>query len=72
MAVVSDVLRKLDGLRGTVVPRDVQIAVSRDYGATASDKSNELLLLMGIAVVSVALLGGMLMFRARELGGAEG
>jgi len=54
--VVSDVMRKLDGLRGTVVPSDVQLSVTRDYGATASEKSNELLLHMGIAVISVGLL----------------
>ena len=56
VAVVADVMRKIDGLRGTVVPADVQLSVTRDYGATASDKSNELLLHMGIAVISVALL----------------
>ena len=56
VAVVSDVMRKLDGLRGAVVPGDVHVSVTRDYGATASDKSNELLLHMAIAVVSVGLL----------------
>ena len=56
VSVVADVLRKVDGLRGTVVPGDVQVSVTRDYGATASDKSNELLLHMAIAVVSVGLL----------------
>lgn len=56
VAVVGDVMRKLDGLRGHVVPGDVHVAVSRDYGATASDKSNELLFHMAIAVVSVGLL----------------
>ncbi|MGE5181133.1 MAG: efflux RND transporter permease subunit [Acidobacteriota bacterium] len=56
VSVVSDVMRKLDGLRGTVLPADVQLSITRDYGATASDKSNELLLHMGIAVISVALL----------------
>jgi len=56
VSVVADVLRKVEGLRGTVVPVDVELATTRDYGATASEKSNELLLHMGIAVVSVALL----------------
>ena len=54
--VVDDVQRKLDGLRGTVIPADVHLAVTRDYGATASEKSNELLLHMGIAVISVVIL----------------
>ncbi|HSN30645.1 MAG TPA: efflux RND transporter permease subunit, partial [Kofleriaceae bacterium] len=56
VAVVEDVLRKIDGLKGTVVPGDVHVSVTRDYGATASEKSNELLLHMGIAVISVGLL----------------
>ncbi len=56
VAVVADVLRKIDGLKGTVVPGDVHVSVTRDYGATASEKSNELLLHMGIAVISVGLL----------------
>ncbi|MBS1118473.1 MAG: acriflavin resistance protein, partial [Deltaproteobacteria bacterium] len=56
VSVVSDVSRKLAGLHGTVIPSDVQLTVTRDYGATASEKSNELLEHMGIAVVSVVLL----------------
>ena len=56
ITIVGDVMRKVDGLRGTVVPGDVQISVTRDHGATARDKSNELLLHMAIAVVSVGIL----------------
>ncbi|HVY45197.1 MAG TPA: efflux RND transporter permease subunit, partial [Minicystis sp.] len=56
VSVVGDVLRKVHGLEGTLVPSDVTVTVTRDYGATASEKSNELLLHMGIAVVSVGLL----------------
>ena len=56
VAVVANAMRKLEGLRGAVVPADVYVTVSRDYGATASDKSNELLLHMAIAVVSVGVL----------------
>ena len=54
--VVKDVLAKVDTLRGTLLPADVSVAVTRDYGHTAAEKSNELLLHMGIAVVGVALL----------------
>ena len=56
VSVVDDVMRKVDLLRGSLVPGDVQLTVTRDYGATASEKSNELLLHMGIAVVSVGVL----------------
>ncbi len=56
VSVVADVMRKLDAARGTLIPGDVELAITRDYGATASDKSNELLLHMAIAVISVSLL----------------
>ncbi|MFZ5494626.1 MAG: efflux RND transporter permease subunit [Verrucomicrobiota bacterium] len=56
VAVVSAVLARLEELKGTVIPADVGVAVTRDYGATASEKSNELLLHMGIAVFGVAVL----------------
>ncbi|HVU03479.1 MAG TPA: efflux RND transporter permease subunit [Polyangiaceae bacterium] len=56
VTVVADVTRKVYSLRGSLVPADVELSVTRDYGATASEKSNELLFHMGIAVVSVAIL----------------
>jgi multidrug efflux pump subunit AcrB len=54
--VVSAVLAKVESLKGTLIPADIGVAVTRNYGATASDKSNELLLHMGIAVFGVAVL----------------
>jgi multidrug efflux pump subunit AcrB len=43
-------------LRGTVVPGDVTVTVTRNYGETAEHKSNELLWHMFIAVFSVSIL----------------
>ncbi|MDQ5978837.1 MAG: hypothetical protein QG602_1811, partial [Verrucomicrobiota bacterium] len=43
-------------LRGVLFPADVDVTFTRNYGETASEKSNELLLHMGIAVFGVALL----------------
>ena len=54
--VVSQVMRKVDLLRGALIPADVQVSVTRDYGHTAAEKSNELLLHMGLAVFGVAVL----------------
>ncbi|GAB1490039.1 efflux RND transporter permease subunit [Opitutaceae bacterium] len=56
IAVVNEVLAKVDTLRGTLLPADVAITITRDYGHTAAEKSNELLLHMGIAVFGVAIL----------------
>ncbi|MCE1248935.1 MAG: efflux RND transporter permease subunit [Firmicutes bacterium] len=54
--VCDSVLNKVNSLKGTLIPSDVQFTVTRNYGATASEKSNELLFHMLIAVVSVTLL----------------
>ena len=56
IAVAEEVLRKVEGLKGTVIPRDIEVSITRHYGATAAEKSNELLFHMAIAVVSVSLL----------------
>ena len=54
--VVTAVLAKVAALRGTLLPAGVGVAITRDYGHTAAEKSNELLLHMGIAVFGVAVL----------------
>jgi multidrug efflux pump subunit AcrB len=54
--VAEDVLNRLERLRGSVVPSDVQMTVTRNYGDTAKEKSNELLYHMLIAVISVSVL----------------
>jgi multidrug efflux pump subunit AcrB len=56
IAVTHAVEAKLDTLRGTLVPGDVNLTVTRNYGETAAEKSNELLWHMFLAVVSVSLL----------------
>ena len=54
--VANEVLKKIDTLKGRIIPADVQVSVTRNYGATAEEKSNELLWHMLIAVVGVSLL----------------
>jgi multidrug efflux pump subunit AcrB len=54
--VVHAVEDKIDLLRGSMIPTDIKVSVTRNYGETAAEKSNELLLHMGIAVFGVALL----------------
>ena len=55
--------RKLDTTRGYLLPRDLHVAVTRDYGATAAQKSNELLWHMFLAIVSVSALIGLVLGR---------
>ncbi|MEI7729908.1 MAG: efflux RND transporter permease subunit [Verrucomicrobiota bacterium] len=54
--VAHDVMRKVNALKGRLIPADITLTVTRHYGETASEKSNELLFHMGIAVVSVSIL----------------
>jgi multidrug efflux pump subunit AcrB len=56
ISVSEEVLRKVDALKGTVIPADVTVSITRHYGETAAEKSNELLLHMGIAVAGVMIL----------------
>ena len=54
--VAHRVAEKLDTLKGSLVPSDVHLTITRDYGETAADKSNELLWHMLLAVLSVSAL----------------
>ena len=55
--VISEhVLEKVDALRGNMLPNDLNVTVTRNYGETAKDKSNELLKHLLIATLSVTLL----------------
>jgi multidrug efflux pump subunit AcrB len=48
--------RKVETVRGYLLPRDLTVSVTRDYGDTAAQKSNELLWHMFLAIVSVSVL----------------
>jgi multidrug efflux pump subunit AcrB len=56
ISVANQVLKKVDTLKGRLIPNDIQITVTRNYGRTATEKSNELLQHMGIAVMGVSVL----------------
>jgi len=56
VTVAGNVLSRVGRLRGSVIPSDIQMTVTRNYGDTAKEKSNELLYHMLIAVISVSVL----------------
>jgi multidrug efflux pump subunit AcrB len=56
IAVAEAVLKRIDSLRNTVVPADVQVAVTRNYGASANDKANKLIQKLLFATASVVAL----------------
>jgi multidrug efflux pump subunit AcrB len=55
-ALADQVLAKVDKLRGNLIPRDLNLTVTRNYGETAGDKSNELIEHLLIATLSVIAL----------------
>jgi multidrug efflux pump subunit AcrB len=48
--------KKIDSLRGYLLPPDLNVTVTRNYGETAKDKSDELLKHLFLATLSVTLL----------------
>ena len=56
VTVSQEVLSRVEELRGNVIPEDIQVTITRHYGETAKEKSDELLLHMMIAILSVTLL----------------
>lgn len=58
--VVADrILERLATVRGDLVPENIAVHVTRNYGATALEKADELLLHLGIATVSIVILIGI-------------
>ncbi len=54
--VANAVMRRIDGLRNTVIPHDVGVAETRNYGATANDKAQKLIRKLLLATASVVAL----------------
>ena len=53
VGVAARVLAEVEALKGELLPDDVEVAVTRNYGATADEKVNELLRSMVFAVLTV-------------------
>jgi multidrug efflux pump subunit AcrB len=54
--VSTDVARRMEGLKSNLIPGDIQVTVTRDYGETANEKANELLYHLALATVSIVVL----------------
>ncbi len=63
--VAEQVLKKVESLRGVLIPENVHVEVTRNYGETANEKVNELILKLFVATAVVtALVWWTLGFRA--------
>ncbi len=56
VVIAEKIVHKLESLRGEIVPEDVAMAITRDYGESANEKANELLFHLVLATVSIVLL----------------
>jgi multidrug efflux pump subunit AcrB len=59
VVIAERIRHRLQALEGTIVPREIEVAVTRDYGETANEKANELLFHLALATASIVLLMGV-------------
>ncbi len=59
VTVADGVIRKVEEMKGGLIPADVRVTVTRDYGETADEKANELLWHLLIAVAAVVVFLGL-------------
>jgi multidrug efflux pump subunit AcrB len=67
ITVAQQVEAKLAAVRPVLVPGNLNVTVTRNYGETAAEKSNELLYHMFLAVVSVSILIALALGRREAL-----
>ncbi|MBU0690761.1 efflux RND transporter permease subunit [bacterium] len=65
--LVTDLDKQIEQLHGTVIPSDVHITKTRDYGFTAKEKSNELIFHVFLATISVVLLMWLMLGRKEAI-----
>ena len=61
--LVKELDTRLEGLKGPVIPSNVTVTKTRDYGKTADEKSSELIFHVGLATLSVVILMALFLGR---------
>jgi len=61
--VTARVRERLDALRGSLIPEDMRVEITRDYGQTAAEKANKLIQKLAFATGSVIVLVGLALGR---------
>jgi multidrug efflux pump subunit AcrB len=56
VTVAEEILHRTHLLEGTLIPEDITVEITRDYGETANEKANELLFHLGLATLSIIAL----------------
>jgi multidrug efflux pump subunit AcrB len=56
VTVAETIMARVDMLKGSLIPPDMHVEVTRNYGETANEKANELLYHLGLATLSIIAL----------------
>jgi multidrug efflux pump subunit AcrB len=59
--VAEGLLKRVEFQKGKIIPAEMQVTVTRNYGETAKEKNNELLFHMFLAAISVTILIALFM-----------
>ena len=54
--VAEDILHRVEILKSKLIPADVDVSITRNYGETAVEKADELLFHLALATVSIVIL----------------
>ncbi len=63
VTLVKELDARLERLKGPVIPSNVTVTKTRDYGKTADEKSSELIFHVGLATLSVVILMALFLGR---------
>jgi multidrug efflux pump subunit AcrB len=59
VTISERVVQRIQALKGPLIPNSLHASITRNYGATANDKANELLFHLGLATISIVILIGL-------------
>ncbi|WP_321389804.1 efflux RND transporter permease subunit [Emcibacter sp.] len=58
VVVSGDILKRVEILKSSLIPEEIEVDVTRNYGETADEKANELLFHLFLATISIVILIG--------------
>ncbi len=56
VVIAEHIVERLEQVKGSLIPEDLTVTITRDYGETANEKANELLFHLGLATISIVIL----------------
>ncbi len=56
VSVVNKILKRVESMKGRLIPSNVEVAVTRNYGESAQDKVNELMFKLVLVTIAVSIL----------------